>query len=313
MLVTARPRYFWRRASSSASSYAFMLQLICCFCCILLSALGHSAPSPLPASDPANHGHWIPFAPLTDEFDTNALDTTRWSTAPRDIGWAGRAPGLFDPTNTAVADGTLLLGARAARRNASWPAGFDNFTTSAVHSVNRTAHGYFEVRSRSGSSCISSSFWFHQNSGGSWTEIDVFESTGNSSTTTRGGETPRQICSHTHVFKLAGVATADLPGKCGCKLEGAACSVGACTPLPFAVDDAFHTYGLQWNATTWQVFVDGAAVGPAFDAACLQEPIGMDFDRETMPYMGVPDSPFVTDRPFAIDYVRAWKQGAGTE
>lgn len=94
------------------------------------------------------------------------------------LGWPGRAPGLFDPDNVKVANGSLQLWARAAKRNSSWPAGFDNYTTAAVRSLASVKEGFFEIRWRSGSSAVSSSWWFHTNNGTAWTEIDVFETTG---------------------------------------------------------------------------------------------------------------------------------------
>ncbi len=66
-----------------------------------------------------------------------------------------------------VSGGILTLRTRtAAWPNASWPAGYGNFTTSALHSLALADHGMFEVKSRSGRSCVSSSFWFHQNDAG---------------------------------------------------------------------------------------------------------------------------------------------------
>lgn len=79
---------------------------------------------------------------------------------------AGRAPGLFDPANVMVGNGTLQMVARHATLNSSQAAGgFGNYTTSALHSTDKTDFGYFEVRSRSGSGMVSSSWWFHDNNG----------------------------------------------------------------------------------------------------------------------------------------------------
>lgn len=98
------------------------------------------------------------IAALSDEFDGDSLDKTKWDLDTSH--WRGRQPGLFDPSNVAVADGHLQLWARAAKRNSSWPSGYDNFTTSTVRSVAAAKEGFFEIRWRSGSSGISSSWWF---------------------------------------------------------------------------------------------------------------------------------------------------------
>ena len=131
-----------------------------------------SAASPPPPPPPG----YAVVAALSDEFDGPALDAAKWS--PRSPGWPGRAPGLFDEANVVVEGGMLQLWARAARRNASWPPGYDNYTTAAVHSIAVQREGLFEIRWRSGSSGISSSYWLHTNNGTAWTEIDVFETTG---------------------------------------------------------------------------------------------------------------------------------------
>ena len=117
------------------------------------------------------------IAALSDEFDGDSLDKTKWDLDTSH--WRGRQPGLFDPSNVAVADGHLQLWARAAKRNSSWPSGYDNFTTSTVRSVAAVKEGFFEIRWRSGSSGISSSWWFTGgNDATGRVEIDVFETTG---------------------------------------------------------------------------------------------------------------------------------------
>ena len=262
-------------------------------------------------------GRWTKYEPLSDEFSQQGvLDPSKWSTDRSVVGWSGRAPGLFSSSNVIVSNGSLKMYARSAKRNSSWPKGFNNFTTSAIHSLDKTSKGYFEIRSRSGNSSISSSFWFHQNDGkGSWTEIDVFESTGSDAPNAHRGMNSSLICSHTHIFELAGIDSKDLPIKCGgCDLQISSsgqsiCSLGACVTQPFAVDHDFHVYGLEWNSSLVSIYVDGMFV-QSFDATCFQQEIGMDFDRETMPeWMGLPNEhpPFIVDQPFEIDYVRAWK------
>jgi len=284
-------------------------------------AVGRAAALPLPFSDPQNVNGWELYAPLTDEFDELDLDFGKWSVDYR--AWAGRPPGLFDASNVQLINGSLTLWARAATRNETWPPGYNNFTTSALHSVARTSNGYFELRSRSGSSAISSSWWFHFNDGeGTWTEIDIFESMG-SDAPQAAGRNSSMFCSHTHIFSLAGVEFEDLPAKCGCIISngGAAsnrrledtpsCSLGGCRDGPFALDAGFHVFGLEWNASSVGIYVDAIPV-VSFPAKCLSQPIQMDIDRETMPdWMGLPAADQLPDQPFEVDYVRAWKKQGG--
>jgi beta-glucanase (GH16 family) len=271
---------------------------------LALAALSAAACAALPP------GSWQLLDDLSDEFD-GPLNTTKWGPMG---GWAGRAPGLFSPANVVVAGGALQLWARGAHRNASWPAGYDNFTTAALASRAHAQGGYVEVRARSGSSCISSSFWFHFNDGrGTWTEIDVYESMGSSGCKPNAAKmTSRRLCSHSHVFSLAGVAPAALPALCNCTLAGQdgmqVCSSGSCVDTPYAFDDGFHTFGLLWGAAQLSVYADGVLAN-TLPGACHAQPLEIDFDRETMPdWMGLPPVPFGADAPFQIDYVRTYRR-----
>ena len=128
---------------------------------------------------------------ISDEFNSDSgLNLTKWGPSPH---WRGRQPGLFDTSNVVVGGGYLQLWARAAKRNNSWPAGYDNYTTAAIHSFATQQQGFFEIRWRSGSSGISSSWWFHDNNGSSWTEIDVFETTGQTNPEKYGANASRSV------------------------------------------------------------------------------------------------------------------------
>jgi hypothetical protein len=172
--------------------------------------------------------------------------------------------------------------------------------------------GFSEIRWRSGSSGISSSFWFHANNGSTWTEIDVFETTG-AANSARGGTNASVLPSHVHIFKLPGVSPAALPQVCGGCQEHAGsppCSKGAEFVLPsggsFAQD--YHVAQMNWTSDGVDVILDGVLVN-SIASPCLVEAIGMDFDRETMPgWMVLPDPATLPDQPFLIDYVRTWQR-----
>ena len=110
--------------------------------------------------------------------------------------------------------------------------------------------------------------------------------------------------------------------------------------------ETFHTTTLNWTDADITVLLDGNVVGQvasgsgsdsggvlrhyiimAVHAAlvilirllllhlsqiaspCLMQPLGMDFDRETMPgWMQLPDPTSLPDRPFEVDYVRTYKK-----
>jgi beta-glucanase (GH16 family) len=248
------------------------------------------------------------FEALSDEFSGSSLDASKW--IAKDPGWPGRQPGLFDPANVIVENGSLQLWARAAKRNDSWPAGYDNYTTSAIHSQAMIHQGYFEIRWRSGSSGISSSFWFHNNNGTAWTEIDVFETTGTDNPT-KGGALAGDLPSHVHVFSLPGVNVTELPNVCNCT-EGTPGSIPCSKPSMFQLpagetfSSAFHVAGLLWTDYGVEVYLDGNLVN-SIPSTCLVQEIAVDFDRETMPgWMQLPDPATLPDQPFEVDYIRSW-------
>jgi beta-glucanase (GH16 family) len=217
---------------------------------------------------------YTPLAALSDEFDGEVLDAAKWTAAAS--GWKGRQPGLFDPSNAVVGGGALQLWARAARRNASWPAGYDNYTTAYVQSVATVREGYFEIRWRSGNSGISSSWWLHAGNATEWTEIDVFESTGVDNPS-RSGALARDFASTTHIFKLPGSNASSLPARCNCTEDdgGGSCSRRAVWQLPAGQSfaEAFHIAGLLWDDSGIRVFLDGALVNTV-PSPCLIEVSG---------------------------------------
>eukprot|EP00729_Bicosta_minor_P012228 gene12228-34575_t len=169
---------------------------------------------------------------LSDEFDGETLDTTKWTADPKVSGWPGRQPGLFDSNNVVVSNGTLQLWARKASRSKSWPAGYDNYTTSMVHSLAKVKEGYFEIRWRSGTSGISSSWWFHDNDGSTWTEIDVFETTGTDNPPP--GEDPGDLdrCRNTPLNHCRTGCPANHSGTCGTAMKPFAPGSPSCNLCP---------------------------------------------------------------------------------
>ena len=102
---------------------------------VMAVAAGSTPPARAhPPAPPAPPGYVL-IPELSDEFGGSSLDPTKWATSRAVVSWPGRAPGLFDPANVVVGGGSLQLWARAAKRNASWPAGFDNYTTAAVNGL----------------------------------------------------------------------------------------------------------------------------------------------------------------------------------
>ena len=186
-------------------------------CVVLLASAEMLCSAPLTGASAAVVPPTLPgyelIPALSDEFEGDVLDKRKWDLDT--TRWRGRQPGLFDPSNVVIADGHLQLWARAAKRNSSWPSGYDNFTTSTVRSFAAVKEGYFEIRWRSGSSGISSSWWF---TGGNETtgrvEIDVFETTGANAGPPEDPSSP-DWCPTTPIGKCRTGCPADPHGRCG--------------------------------------------------------------------------------------------------
>ena len=86
-------------------------------------------------------------------------------------------------------------------------------------------------------------------------------------------------------------------------MGGNTCTITNRTTMPYKFDSDFHVWGecscgdewcgsvefpscvasgLKWNDTHVTFFADGEPIS-TFNATCFTQPIGMDFDRETMP------------------------------
>ena len=115
------------------------------------------------------------FEPMSDEFEGKELDRNKWVVGME--WWKGRQPALFSEKNVTVSDGKLHLTMRKEKLPPeAEKQGYHDYTSAAVHSKDRTAYGYFEVKAKPMNSAGSSSFWFHNEDTPNWlTEIDVFE------------------------------------------------------------------------------------------------------------------------------------------
>ncbi len=245
-----------------------------------------------PLSDQQNHGDWVPYAPMTDEFNTTQLDATKWF--PTNPTWKGRQPAWFNPANVTVAGGCLNLTMRKQDAPEDLrKEGYHTYSSAAVQSRGTVLYGYFEVRAKPMRSAGSSSFWFYNNADPTqWTEIDVFEIGGRA----KGFE--RKVNITVHVFRTPQIKQHF--------------QIGDAWIAPWDLDDAFHVYGLEWDARELKFYVDGVLVrrGPNTH---WHQPLTMNFDSETMPdWFGLPKD---EDLPstYRIDYVRAWKHRSETQ
>ncbi len=240
-----------------------------------------------PLSDQQNKGGWEKYDPMSDEFDGDNLDDSKWTLGL--YWWKGRQPALFSDKNVTVSDGKLHLTMRKEKVPREFEKlGYKDYTSAALHSKVRSSYGYYEVKAKPMNSAGSSSFWFQKDEIPGWgTEIDVFEIGGNAS----GFE--QKVNMNVHVFRTP--------------KEKKHWSVGGVWIAPWRLADSYHVYGLEWTADQIKYFVDGVVVR-TIENTHWHQPLHLIFDSETMPdWFGMPED---EDLPstFSIEYVRAWKQ-----
>ena len=263
-----------------------------------------------PLTDPDNVEGWTVFEPMTDEFDTDTLNTSKWYNY--NPNWKGRAPGLFQPGNVKLNNGTLELW--ATYNDPIYPPsdGYHNWSTSTVTSVSMILYGYVEIKAKLGSSKISSAFWFTSGIDGNWTEIDVFEESGpiNQTQNYYG-----QLHENTHINTLNGIPNQEFPKLCNCTPdEPNNMTISPCSQ-PYNYDISFHdfasdfhVFGMNWTETRLITYLDGKTIRD-IENSCFKYPFYLLFDRETMPdWFGLPDPSQLPDQPYQIEYVRAWQQ-----
>lgn len=239
----------------------------------------------LPLSDQADAGHWVLDSGLTDEFNGDSLDASKWQTYREHF--PGPRPAVYIPRNVSVSKGNLQI----TLRKESVPfmsthSDYHDYTAGYLQSKSRVLYGYFEVRAKPMPSAGSSAFWFSNLEGISLNEIDVFEI---------GGRYPakgNRLFSTVHVWR-----TPERNGHW---------SRSGTVYLPFDTSTDFHVYGLNWDANDIQVYFDGTLVRRICNTN-WHDPLAMIFDTEVMAkWWGVP---LDADLPstYLVDYVRSWR------
>ena len=233
---------------------------------------------------PPIKGDFIFIPELSDEFEDNTFDSSKWfRTNPT---WLGRQPAFFSEKNVIQRDGKLhLLMRKEEPPEALKEKEYHTYSSAAVRSKNTVKYGYFEIKSRAMNSRGSSAFWFYDQSPDLWTEIDVFELCGK-------GDRENQYNMNIHVFRTP--------------LKEEHWSKGGEWRAPYRFADDFHVFGLEWTPYVIRWYVDGVAVRTA-ENTHWHQPLTMNFDSETMP--GWFDLPDDRDLPstFSIEYVRSWR------
>jgi beta-glucanase (GH16 family) len=172
-------------------------------------------------------------------------------------------------------------------------------TASAVQSKSRPVYGYYEARLKAANAASSSSFWFQAplENGQRGVELDVCELVGNPlHINTQYPNYDRLIPINTHYFPSGGDINNPFKYNTGTR-----------------VADAFHVYGVDWQADKIIFYFDGAEIHritqlqpPLVPTANGQTQVQrlkwLLFDTEIFSFYGIPTG----SSDFQVDYIRAW-------
>ena len=249
---------------------------------LALAAPAVAAPA---APCPLKHGQWEPFPALTDEFDGDTLDASKWF--PNNPGWQGRQPGWFNPKNVRLADGMLHLDAKKETLP-NLPPGYNTFTTAFVKGKRLVRYGYFEIRARAMDSQASSAFWFYDATPEIWSEIDVFE--------IGARPQPHNYYMNTHLFYTL--------------VETSHWAKSRIWKAPYNLAKELHVYGLEWDPEVIKYSIDGTVAREEKNTHWHQL-LALCFDSETFAdWFGLPKDDALP-ATFSVDYCRVWKRKDG--
>jgi len=264
-----------------------------------------------PFSDPGNTGGWVLNEAISDEFEGDSIDETKWFVEGQNGDyyiWKGRAPAQFAPHNVIVEDGKLKLRtqwepdfkfAREEYKDGNVAAAYGEFegkpmpvTTAGVVGKKRFLNGYMEVKSKCGNAAITAAFWAI----GYEQEFDVFEQMGNPKI--KGNIRADSSLSTAHDWSPPAVRPTQV--------------FNHNEILPFRTADGFHVYGAEWGVDYLKLFIDGRLVH-----SFTQDQVGVDWvlnnpmevwlDSEIFQWLGLPH---IEELPvdFEVEYMRVWQK-----
>ena len=296
--------------NASIQAHVLIFALVCFLLPTGVTAQRHEF---YPASDPSNTGGWVLNEEVSDEFEGNLLDESKWFIEGQDGDyyiWKGRPPSQFVPHNVIVEDGKLKL-------RTQWEPDYDfikeNYadgdnndaygvfegkplpvTTAGVITKKRFLNGYMEVKSKAGNAAITAAFWgigYEQ-------ELDVFEQMGNpkikdgdikengTKSTIHDWSPPAERPTWAYRYKD--------------------------NNLPFRVADDFHVYGAEWGQDYLKLYLDGKLIDTITQDELgtdwvLNNPMEIWLDSEIFKWLGLPDE---KELPvdFEIEYLRVWQK-----
>ena len=253
-------------------------------CCISHAPAAWALEAPKPLSDP--QGSWLLQPAYSDEFDGKSLDLSKWDNDVVDWGvWS------WLPENAWVDSGNLSLRMNYQEHERKGQRLF--YTSGIVRSkAAPIKYGYFEARIQAAPKFpgVCPAFWAFRQEADMWTEIDFVE-------LTQRHNTPRQI----DIFSLVHRHPDLKPGE---KIVEERTVMVDWDPR-----DAFHVYGVEWNESRLNWYIDGVLVGTSQNLYWHQ---ALDIVLSFGVRRSLRDNPSAQGLPTTalVDYVRVWKNAA---
>lgn len=241
--------------------------------------------------EPPSGYRWAAIPELSDEFDGNELDSTKWlNYQPY---WEGRVPSAFDPQNVSVHDHVLHLKSTTQIDDLSEVAHPEQDVWVQAACVSSKAaiasYGYYEARIKASQLSMTSSFWFQ----GKYSEIDVVEQFGASKNNPSHSS---WMMMNTHYFLNGWENDQKTPET---------------WLMPGSAAEDYHIYGVWWKDphTIW-FYHNGEKVAEVKPGGPFDEPMYMFFDTEVFTWEGLPSVDSLKDpkkNTMYVDWVRGWR------
>lgn len=244
-----------------------------------------------PASDPQNTGNWMLVPELSDEFEDASIDENKWNRLYPD--WDGRFPSWYVEDNTSVADGKLHITMKKEHLP-EMGAGYE-YSTGILRSKKTFLYGYAEVKAKCMNSHGSSAFWLNNAQSDWWTEIDVFEISGNHP------DYETTIFTNVHEFYNPDNVIEPFVDDDRTHFDKPQVKVMSWRPA-----DDYHIYGVEWSSSTIKWYVDGVLIRELENTNWSQE-FYVIVDSEVMQeWWGLPAD---EDLPstYTVEYIRVWQ------
>ena len=253
---------------------------------------------------PPQGKQWELVENMSDEFNTNSLNTTKWQITNA-TGWVGRSPGLFIDNAISVGNGNLKI--TNTKLLSPVTVNGQNFTHGCglVASKNAMTYGYFECRMKANKTFMSSTFWLinNRNQGNGCdkrvTELDIQETVGAQSGPSWVQNTMRGMNSNTHSRQVT----------CSTTPEGIN---GDNKTLTDQAWQSYHTYGAWWKSKNEVLFyLDGVYEFTVTPPSDFDLPMYLRMVTETYDWNPVPADGGMTgnvdSRTTYYDWVHAYK------